>query len=85
MEGLLVDKVPEKDTELQEVENTSLSLWWNWNVHAIIREALEKKWYTIDRLLDEIIDVAENAYSSPRWEGWADFWKRLKALELLME
>lgn len=84
MDWEIVDKIDNKET-IEEVEKTDLSIWDNPNATLMIRDSLSKKWYDIDKLLDMAIEIAEDAYASPRWEGWPDFWKRLKALELMME
>lgn len=85
MDWEIVNEIQEKEQQLSEVENTSLSIWENLNVQLAVRQELEKKWYTIGKLIDNIIDIAENAEKAPASEFWPDYWKKLKAVELLME
>lgn len=81
----IIEQIPEKKQELAEVQNAELSVGENSNATLAVRQSLEKKWYWIDKLLDMAIEVAELAITHPRWEWWADYWKRLKAIELMME
>lgn len=65
---------------LKEIEKNELSTWDSST--SQVREKLEEKWYDLDRLLEMAIDVANKAVTK---DLVPDYWKRLKATELLLE
>lgn len=78
--------VDNKPTQINEVkQEATLSTGDNLSAKLAIRKKLEGKWYNIDAMLDMAIDIAENAQKIPNWEFWPDYWKKLKALELLLD
>lgn len=65
---------------LQEIEKKELST--GDSSTSAVREKLEEKWYDLDKLLEMAIDVANKAVTK---DLVPDYWKRLKATELLLE
>ena len=55
-------------------------------IKEVIKEKLENKWYNIDKILEELIDVVENAMVQwPKWDILPDHKTRLSAIKFMME